>query len=64
MPIYEFQCEHCGEVFSELVKLGTEEYLCPKCGEKADKIMSVPNFVLKGGCWAFDGYSYNKRKKE
>jgi putative FmdB family regulatory protein len=56
MPFYEFECE-CGEVTEELVKLGTEEISCPKCGKSAHKIMSRCSFSLKGGGWYADGYS-------
>jgi putative FmdB family regulatory protein len=55
MPFYEFECE-CGEVTEELVKMGTEEISCPKCGKSAHKIMSRCSFSLKGGGWYADGY--------
>jgi putative FmdB family regulatory protein len=32
MPIYEFECEACGERFEELVAAGTEAVPCPACG--------------------------------
>jgi putative FmdB family regulatory protein len=32
MPIYEFQCEKCGERFEELVAAGTESLACSACG--------------------------------
>jgi putative FmdB family regulatory protein len=34
MPIYEFKCNSCSEVFDELVPMNTEGDLlkCPKCG--------------------------------
>lgn len=56
MPFYEFECE-CGQVTEELVKMGTEEIACPKCGKSAHKIMSRCSFSLKGGGWYADGYS-------
>jgi putative FmdB family regulatory protein len=64
MPLYEFMCTECGEVHSDLVKLGTETSKCPKCGSISDKVMSVPNFVLKGNGWAKDHYGLKKTKKE
>lgn len=33
MPLKEFKCPSCGEVFEKLVKLDTTEEKCPKCGE-------------------------------
>jgi putative FmdB family regulatory protein len=56
MPFYEFECE-CGKVTEELVKMGTEEIDCPRCGRPAHKIMSRCSFSLKGGGWYADGYS-------
>jgi putative FmdB family regulatory protein len=32
MPIYEFECEGCGERFEELVGAGVESAPCPVCG--------------------------------
>ncbi len=32
MPIYEFECERCGERFEELVAAGSADVACPSCG--------------------------------
>jgi len=56
MPFYEFECT-CGTVTEKLVKMGTEEISCPKCGKNAPKIMSRCAFSLKGGGWYADGYA-------
>ena len=32
MPIYEFECEECGQRFEDLVAAGTETVPCPSCG--------------------------------
>jgi putative FmdB family regulatory protein len=32
MPIYEFECEQCGERFEELVAAGADDVPCPQCG--------------------------------
>jgi putative FmdB family regulatory protein len=32
MPIYEFECEQCGERFEELVAGGATDVACPRCG--------------------------------
>ncbi len=63
MPLYEFLCKDCGEIHTDLVKLGTEASKCPKCNGVSDKVMSVPNFVLKGYGWARDNYGLKKEKK-
>lgn len=63
MPMYEFVCSKCGKKFDDLVPLGTEEILCPKCGGVANKVMSAPSFILKGGGWASDSYSKSSKVK-
>ncbi|HEX5712948.1 MAG TPA: zinc ribbon domain-containing protein [Solirubrobacterales bacterium] len=41
MPIYEFECEGCGERFEELVAAGAEAIACPGCGsERTRRLMS------------------------
>jgi putative FmdB family regulatory protein len=42
MPIYDYQCDACGNTFEELVRLG-ETPNCPACGSSSPrKLMSVP----------------------
>jgi putative FmdB family regulatory protein len=41
MPIYEFECEGCGERFEELVAAGATESPCPECGStKTRRLLS------------------------
>jgi putative FmdB family regulatory protein len=49
MPIYEFRCPKCGEVFEELV-LGKEGHVpCPCCGSpKSEKLLSCCTFKSAG----------------
>ena len=63
MPLYEFVCSSCGRLHSELVVMGTERTECPKCKGVAEKVMSVPNFVLKGRNWAKDNYGLKEKRK-
>ncbi len=53
MPIYEYQCQACEHVFDVLQKMSDEPLTyCPECGEpKLRKLLSAPNFRLKGGGW-------------
>lgn len=37
MPIYEFECEACGERFEELSAVGTESATCPSCATEGSK---------------------------
>ena len=49
MPIYEFECNDCGIVFEDIVRIGTVGKTCPKCGKKSKKIFPrhPPKFNLK-----------------
>ena len=53
MPIYEYRCRKCGNVFEEWVKTFDSPELepCPKCGGDAERIMSNTSFKLEGGGW-------------
>ena len=59
MPIYEYRCDDCGDLFEVLVSMGCrEQQTCPNCGHKgATKMVSSGGFILKGGGWYADGYS-------
>ncbi len=60
MPVYEFECEKCGEITEDLVRMGTSRIDCPRCKGKAHKILSTCSFELKGGGWYADGYASKK----
>lgn len=51
MPIYEYQCQECGNEFEALVSMNASENpACPKCdAKKVRKKMSVIA-SNKGGC--------------
>lgn len=55
MPIYEYTCSQCGNVFEEWVKLASDPESdscpCPKCGADALRIISNTSFLLKGDGW-------------
>jgi putative FmdB family regulatory protein len=53
MPIYEFRCLGCGNVF-ELLKLKKESeeaaMKCPKCkSEEVERILSTVNTIVSSG---------------
>lgn len=63
MPLYEFKCEKCGEIFERIQKFtdplpGDCSFLKPDCPEKSSvkKLISQTSFHLKGGGWYTDGY--------
>ena len=44
MPIFEFKCKKCKNIFEELIYSSAEEkkLVCPQCGsKKTEKLMSV-----------------------
>lgn len=58
MPIYEYQCTKCGEVFEAFQKI-TDEPLskCKFCDAKVDKLISQSSFQLKGSGWYLTDYA-------
>ena len=57
MPIYEYQCEKCGEF--EVTQRITEAPLkkCPTCKRKVKKLISNTSFQLKGSGWYVTDYA-------
>ena len=53
MPIYEFECADCGDVFERLQKLSdTDPSICPKCGApRVKRRLTAPAFRLAGSGW-------------
>ncbi|MHB8158170.1 MAG: FmdB family zinc ribbon protein [Desulfocucumaceae bacterium] len=52
MPIYEFRCLECGNVFEKLFVKPDEkaEISCPKCqSESFERIISSSNYVMGAG---------------
>jgi putative FmdB family regulatory protein len=66
MPIYEYMCPNCQNIFEKWLKLSetTEHTPCPKCGSQAQHIISNTAFVLKGGGWYVTDYGYRKGASE
>ncbi len=58
MPIYEYKCTKCGEVFEVFHMAGEEvEPKCPKCLGKAERILSpIGGFVFKGSGFYITDY--------
>ena len=55
MPMYEYQCEDCGERFDRRLAIADYEQpqSCPSCGaENAKRLVSLSSFVLRGDGWA------------
>jgi putative FmdB family regulatory protein len=65
MPIYEYQCNHCNEIFEIFHKITDEDskVVCPKCLGPAKKLISAPNFVLKGTGFYVNDYPSKSRRE-
>jgi putative FmdB family regulatory protein len=65
MPTYSYRCSACGHTFDKVQRI-TEDALktCESCGEdKAGRLITSGNFMLKGSGWYGDLYSGNSNKK-
>ena len=49
MPLYEYQCQKCGERVEIIQKFSDPPYThCPKCGGDMKKLISSPAIQFKG----------------
>lgn len=56
MPIYEFECSKCGDIFEKICNSKVVVTICSNCGCAAKKIMSTVNFKC-------DKFAYKPLKK-
>jgi putative FmdB family regulatory protein len=57
MPIYEYKCENCGEVFEVRQKYSDEPVTVhEKCGGHVEKLISASAFQFKGSGWYVNDY--------
>ncbi len=64
MPIYEYQCRKCNEVFEIFHKIDEEcNAACPKCLGPAKKLISATNFILKGSGFYVNDYPSASRRE-
>lgn len=61
MPIYEYQCEECGQRTEAIQRLDDPPLeQCPHCGGALRKLMSAPAFQFKGTGWYVTDYAGKK----
>jgi putative FmdB family regulatory protein len=60
MPLYEYKCAKCGDVF-ELIQKFSDEPLHehPGCGGAVEKLLSVAALQFKGSGWYVNDYGRN-----
>lgn len=64
MPIYEYQCQQCRNIFEVFHKVEEEiNPACPRCLGQARRIISASNFILKGSGFYVNDYPSASRKK-
>ncbi len=64
MPIYEYQCKKCSNIFEVFHRIEEEiNPACPNCLGQARKIISATNFILKGSGFYVNDYPSESRKK-
>ena len=61
MPIYEYECESCGEVIENWQKFSDAPLsTCGSCGGNLHKLISHSSFHLKGSGWYVTDYAGKK----
>lgn len=65
MPIYEYQCQACGEELEKLQKMSDAPLTeCPACSKpELKKKISAAGFRLKGGGWYETDFKSGDKKK-
>lgn len=61
MPLYEYQCDDCGERFEVIEKFSDEPLSThAKCGGAVHRLISAPAFQFKGSGWYITDYAKSK----
>ena len=63
MPLYEYQCDHCGELFEIIQKFSDDPLSeCELCGGKLERLLSPPSIQFKGDGWYVTDYGSKNGK--
>ena len=63
MPIYEYQCQKCGEHIEKRQSISDEPLkVCEACGGELVKKISLSGFQFKGAGWYVTDYSRKNGK--
>jgi putative FmdB family regulatory protein len=64
MPLYEYQCQTCGERVEVIQKLNDPPYAhCPKCSGDMKKLVSAPAIQFKGSGFYKTDYSSSPKSE-
>src|SRR5262245_8293778 len=65
MPLYEYQCESCGNRFERIQKFSDPPVdTCPRCGGVVQKLISSPAIQFKGSGWYITDYARKAEKPD
>jgi putative FmdB family regulatory protein len=65
MPLFDFRCDECKEVFELLVPAASSRPKCPGCNGPLERLLPDRlNFELKGDCWTRDNWQDTKRAEK
>ena len=60
MPLYEYECEKCGDQFEIIQKFSDEPLKThDKCGGPVHRLLSAPALQFKGSGWYITDYAKN-----
>jgi putative FmdB family regulatory protein len=58
MPLYEYQCDACGNRFEKIQRFSDPPAdVCPACGGSVRKLLSSPAIQFKGSGWYITDYA-------
>ena len=64
MPLYEYKCERCGEVFEVIQKfVDTPLEQHANCGGHVERLLSAPALQFKGTGWYVTDYARSSNGK-
>ncbi|MFC1611203.1 FmdB family zinc ribbon protein [Myxococcota bacterium] len=65
MPIYEYECQKCGEIFEVFQKVSDPPPKRHSCGSRrVRRVMSQTSFILKGTGWYVTDYARKEKGKD
>jgi putative FmdB family regulatory protein len=63
MPLYEYKCQSCGEVFEIIQKFSdTPLTVHEKCGGQVERLISTSALMFKGSGWYVNDYGKGNSK--
>ncbi|MEM9597512.1 MAG: FmdB family zinc ribbon protein [Acidobacteriota bacterium] len=64
MPLYEYQCQTCGDRFEELQRFNDPHLtVCRTCGGPLKRLISAPAVQFKGDGWYVTDYAKKGKDK-